>query len=66
MPRRAQRRKLSLRMIKQGEKGVTRWRLCKDPGRFTKNTKAEANAQRLSWAVLEREVYFLPLVKVLQ
>lgn len=53
-------------MIKQGEKGVTRWRFCKDPGCYTKNTKAEANAQRLSWAVLEQEVYFLPLVKVLQ
>lgn len=68
MPHRAKRRERTLHMIKQEEKGVTRQRevlqrqgdLYKKIGRQTQNT------QRLSCAVVRREVYFLLLVKVLQ
>lgn len=58
----------SLHTIKQREKGVTRQTevlqrpraLCK------KKSRQKQNTQGLSPAVVEREVYFLPLVKVLQ
>lgn len=68
MPHQAKRRELSLHMIKQGEKGVARQMevLQRHRAFYKKEEGKKQNTQRLSRAVVRREVYSPLLVKVLQ